>query len=267
MTDEARIGDWSFDEAAGELRRGAERRRLEDRAARTLALLCRRRGEVVSQAEIAAQVWNGRTVSPNSLPVVIADLRRALDDDARSPRFIETVAKRGYRLLPETTDARPAPSPGKVLRSRLFVIGFLLLLAITGYGAWRFASTPPPAEVVVIVPDVANETGRAAYAPLASAVSELVSADLARARVDFVRDRPGSRPEAAGDGRRIRLSGKLILWTGEPTVMFTAEEAGRVTWSGMAKGPEPQFPASVRAAIQDFAAGLKAEPARAAKGR
>src|SRR5688572_15094447 len=159
MTDALRIGDWTFDPAAGELRRGAERRRLEDRAARTLALLVRRRGEVVSQAEIAAEVWNGRTVSPNSLPVVIADLRRALDDDAREPRFIETVAKRGYRLMADSgAVAAPPPSPGKLLRSRLFLIGFVLLLALTAYGAWRFASAPPPRALqVVLVPDVANE--------------------------------------------------------------------------------------------------------------
>src|SRR5688572_22055096 len=146
MTDALRIGDWTFDPAAGELTRGGERRRLEDRAARTLALLCRRRGEVVSHGEIAAEVWNGRTVSPNSLPVVIADLRRALDDDARAPRFIETVAKRGYRLMAEAGSALPAPAPNprKLLVSRLFLVGFVLLLAVTAYGAWRYASNPPP---------------------------------------------------------------------------------------------------------------------------
>ncbi len=255
---DGRIGDWSFDPAAGELRRGDERRRLEDRAARTLELLCRRRGEVVSQAELTKAVWNGRTVSANSLPVVITDLRRALEDDARAPRFIETVAKRGYRLMPGRGDA-PLPSPAKVMRSRLFLLGFLLLLAVAGFGAWRFASTPAPRTVVVVTPDVANATGDAAYGPMAWAVSELVSADLSRLRVDFVRERPGEPAMAADGGPRIRLTGKLILWTGQPTVMFTAARDGRVVWSGMAKGPEPAFPATVRAAMSDFAAKAAAE--------
>lgn len=261
---DGRIGDWSFDAAAGELRRGDERRRLEDRAARTLELLCRRRGELVSQAELTAAVWNGRTVSANSLPVVIADLRRALEDDARAPRFIETVAKRGYRLLPAEGASAAVPSPAapasrKVLMSRLFLIGFLLLLVVTGFGAWRFASNPPPSTAVVVVPDVANATGNPAYGPMASAVSELVSADLSRLRVEFVRERPGEPAEARGDSPQVRLTGKLILWTGQPTAMFTATRDGRVVWSGMAQGPEPAFPANVRTAMGEFAAKAAAE--------
>jgi DNA-binding winged helix-turn-helix (wHTH) protein len=253
-TTNCRIGEWSFDPAAGELRRGDERRRLEDRAARTLQALCARRGEVVSQAELTAAVWNGRSVSANSLPVVIADLRRALEDDARAPRFIETVAKRGYRLLPAgEAAAAPGPSRAKVMRSRAFLLAFILLLAVTAFGAWRFASTPPPPSPVhVLVPDVVNETGSPAYAPMAAAVSELVSADLSRLRIDFARDRPGENPRGA-DGPSIRLTGKLILWTGQPTVMFTASRDGKVVWSGMANGPEPAFPGNVKAAMTDFA--------------
>ena len=98
-TQHYRIGGWTFRAGENELVQGGERRRLEDRAARTLELLCRRAGEAVGQDEIIAQVWNGRSQSPNSIPVVIGQLRRALGDDARSPRFIETVPKRGYRLV------------------------------------------------------------------------------------------------------------------------------------------------------------------------
>jgi DNA-binding winged helix-turn-helix (wHTH) protein len=260
MTQDCRIGEWTFDAAAGDLRRGDERRRLEDRAARTLAMLCRRRGEVVSQAEITAEVWNGRSVSANSLPVVIADLRRALGDDARQPRFIETVAKRGYRLLDDAQPSTRATPPTVRSRtmSRLFIAAFVLFMAVTAYGSWRYTSVRPPQETMVFAPDVINETGRTDYAPMAAAVSERVSADLARLRVNFARVRPGERAEDAGDARVIRLTSRLILWTGKPTVMFTAEENGRVTWSGMAEGPEPRFPATVRASMTEFAATLKA---------
>jgi DNA-binding winged helix-turn-helix (wHTH) protein len=260
MSQTFQIGEWSFDAAAGDLRRGDERRRLEDRAARTLEVLCRRRGEVVSQDDIIGQVWNGRAVSANSVPVVIADLRRALGDDARAPRFIETVAKRGYRLLADGAAVRPPPSARHKLVSRLVVVGFIALLAAAAYATWR-NSGPPPRELSVLVPDVANATGDSAYAPMAAAVSELVSADLMRARVPIERVRPGSDGGGVGDARTIRLSGKLILWTGQPTVMFTAEENGKVTWAGMAKGPEPAFPATVRGAMDDFARTTKAPPA------
>ena len=96
------IGDWSFEPEANELRRGDERRRLEHRAARTLELLCSRAGEVITPDDILARVWKGRAISANSVPVVISDLRQALEDDARRPRYIETVAKRGYRLMKST---------------------------------------------------------------------------------------------------------------------------------------------------------------------
>src|SRR5687767_9601318 len=86
-----RIGGWTFRAGENELLKDGERRRLEDRAARTLELLCRRAGEAVAQDEIIAEVWNGRSQSPNSIPVVIGQLRKALGDDARSPRFIETL--------------------------------------------------------------------------------------------------------------------------------------------------------------------------------
>src|SRR4051794_5789758 len=92
-----RVGEWQFHPASGELRRGAELRRLEPRAARTLELLCGARGAVVSQDELIKDVWDGRSLSENSVAVVIGQLRRALGDDARDPKLIETIPKRGYR--------------------------------------------------------------------------------------------------------------------------------------------------------------------------
>src|SRR5688500_10958161 len=121
------IGDWTFDPDANELHRGDERRRLEHRAARTLELLCSRPGQVVTPDEIVAHVWNGRAISANSVPVVISDLRQALEDDARSPRYIETVAKRGYRLLGERPAEAPPPARGNRLRPTLIGLAVLAL--------------------------------------------------------------------------------------------------------------------------------------------
>src|SRR5689334_8327320 len=92
-----RIGEWHFHPASGELRRGALVRRLEPRAARTLELLCAARGGVVTHEQLIREVWNGRSLSENSVAVVVGQLRRALDDDARDARLIQTIPKRGYR--------------------------------------------------------------------------------------------------------------------------------------------------------------------------
>ena len=61
-------------------------------------MLCEAGGDVVSQEQLIDGVWQGRALSENSVAVVIGQLRRALDDDAREPRLIETIPKRGYRL-------------------------------------------------------------------------------------------------------------------------------------------------------------------------
>ena len=86
--EEHHIGDWRFDVAGAALVGPTGERRLEHRAARTLELLCRRRGETVTHREILAEVWESRAVSRNSVAVVIADLRRLLGDDAGDPRHI-----------------------------------------------------------------------------------------------------------------------------------------------------------------------------------
>src|SRR3569832_895233 len=128
------IGTWRFEPAVGELSRDGERLRLEDRTARTLALLARRRGEVVSQAEIVAEVWNGRSQSGNSVAIVISDLRKALGDDGRAQTCIETVTKRGYRLRPVASDA-PPPAAVPSVRPRWFIPAVAAALIVAALAA------------------------------------------------------------------------------------------------------------------------------------
>src|ERR1044071_238743 len=99
-----RIGGWDFSPATGELRRRSDVRRLEPRAPRALEMLCEADGEVVSQEQLIEGVWQGRVLSENSVAVVIGQLRKALDDDAREPKLIETIPKRGYRLRSGATE-------------------------------------------------------------------------------------------------------------------------------------------------------------------
>lgn len=227
-----RIGEWRFDIEGAALTRGDEVRRLEDRAARTLALLCRRRGEVVTQNEIVAEVWNSRHISPNSVAVVIRDLRRALDDDARNPRCIATVNRRGYRLLAEGAGAVAAAKRDSGLWAA-DVAAVVVGLALT---ATALALRPAPsAPLTVAVEPTVNATGAVSYGPLALALHELVRNDMSAA--------PGVRiltGEAGGrNGDALILSSRLILWDGRPTLSLavTNPDSGAVVWSGMAQGP------------------------------
>ena len=73
--------------------------RLEPKMMDVLVALAQRAGEVVTKAELEAAVWPGRFISDSVLTRAVAGLRRAFDDDSQAPRFVETIAKRGYRLL------------------------------------------------------------------------------------------------------------------------------------------------------------------------
>lgn len=96
-----RFADVEFDVKAGELRRGGMTTRLEPQPARVLAMLVERAGDVVTRTELQQGVWSGDTFVDfeRGLNYCIAQIRTALGDSASSPRFIETLPRRGYRFI------------------------------------------------------------------------------------------------------------------------------------------------------------------------
>jgi DNA-binding winged helix-turn-helix (wHTH) protein/TolB-like protein/cytochrome c-type biogenesis protein CcmH/NrfG len=94
-----RIGAWLVTPTLDELQRGAQRVRLEPKAMEVLVFLARRPGEPVSREELLSGVWPGVLVGDDALTQAVTKLRKALGDDARSPSYIETISKRGYRLV------------------------------------------------------------------------------------------------------------------------------------------------------------------------
>jgi len=126
--DELQIGEWRVAARGNELRKGVEVVRLEPKAVEVLAHLARTPGEVVGREELLAAVWPGVVVGDDALTQAIIKLRKALGDDAHSPRYIETVSKRGYRLIaPVATVARvakPAPNHARpALRRKAYALG------------------------------------------------------------------------------------------------------------------------------------------------
>ena len=100
-----RFGEIRFDARTGELQRNGGAARLTPKAAAVLAALLERAPELVTKEELFARVWDGKAVGDEALTCCIQELRRALDDDARQPRFIETWHRRGYRLMVPVTEA------------------------------------------------------------------------------------------------------------------------------------------------------------------
>jgi DNA-binding winged helix-turn-helix (wHTH) protein/Tol biopolymer transport system component len=89
-----------------------EVRPLEPKSFRLLQLLIENRGRVVTKTEIVASVWEGTFVTDNAITRAVTQIRKALGDDAKQPRFIETIPTVGYRFLAEVT-ADPRQSTSK----------------------------------------------------------------------------------------------------------------------------------------------------------
>jgi DNA-binding winged helix-turn-helix (wHTH) protein/Tfp pilus assembly protein PilF len=137
--------------------------RLEPKACDLLVLLAGRPGDVVSVEELIASVWGGKFVTSDVVTVAVHALRQAFGDDARRPRFIETIRGRGYRWIAplEGTDGAaaaspaaaapiaapppPAPMPAPRSRASRIVLALLaVLLPISAGCAWLLLRRPAP---------------------------------------------------------------------------------------------------------------------------
>ncbi len=95
------FGIYEVDIAAGELRKDGRKIRLQEQPFQILALLLEHAGEVVTREEIQQKLWPGDTFVDfdHGLNTAVNKIRTALGDSAVNPRFVETLAKRGYRFL------------------------------------------------------------------------------------------------------------------------------------------------------------------------
>src|SRR5580765_5908985 len=96
-----RFGAFEVDRRSGELRKQGVRVKLRDQAFQVLLLLLERPGEVVTREELQSRLWSADTFVDfdRGLNKAVNRLREALGDSAESPRFIETLPKRGYRFI------------------------------------------------------------------------------------------------------------------------------------------------------------------------
>jgi cholera toxin transcriptional activator len=97
----ARFGVFELDLAAGELRKSGAKLRLQEQPFQVLVLLLERAGSVVTREELQQKLWPADTFVDfdHSLNTAVNKLRETLGDSASSPRYIETLAKRGYRFI------------------------------------------------------------------------------------------------------------------------------------------------------------------------
>ncbi|MFT7723941.1 MAG: winged helix-turn-helix domain-containing protein [Roseateles sp.] len=104
------FGPFVLDYGQARLTRDDEPVALAGRPLAVLALLAARPGQLIGKDEVLDGVWGHRHVTESVLKVAVNALRSALGDDARAPRYVETVARRGYRFLAEVRPRQPPPA-------------------------------------------------------------------------------------------------------------------------------------------------------------
>jgi TolB-like protein/DNA-binding winged helix-turn-helix (wHTH) protein/Tfp pilus assembly protein PilF len=157
-----RFGPFRLDPRTGELRREGVGVKLQNQPARVLSLLAVRAGELVTRDEIRRAIWGEDTYVDfdQGLNFCVKEIRSALDDDAESPRFVETLRGRGYRFVASvervaaSADQAPDHAAGRPAPTRLLLaLGAALLVAALGAVLvwWQGGDTARPGGRVMLV--------------------------------------------------------------------------------------------------------------------
>ena len=269
LTSMLTFGDFVFDPQSRLLKREGVEVPLPPRVLGVLELLLTRAGEIVPRRELMETVWKDAFVTDTSLAEAISFLRQALGDDPQSPRYIQTVHRRGYRFLatvasPESVASPALPGletgpPGDngtnepTVSYDLFAWSIAVLSLIGGVSAMWYATRQAPVDPPVVQLLVEAGEGRV-FDQRAPAIAISNRADTvawsACDRQDcqlFVRTigsvsaRPldgtagASAPFFAPDGRWVGFfaDGKLkkvLVQGGPPIVIADAPQPGGAAW-------------------------------------
>src|SRR5580658_4760861 len=128
-----RFGVFEADLRTGRLMKNGKRVRLQDQPFRLLAMLLEEPRQLVTRETLRARLWPRTTVDfDQGLNKAISKIRDALGDSAESPRFIETVARRGYRFLGDVTVVDNKQSPSRAAEASIRSLAVLPLENLSG---------------------------------------------------------------------------------------------------------------------------------------
>jgi adenylate cyclase len=105
---EIRVGEWLIEPDLNRMTRADRQVVLEPKAIEVLLFLVKHAGDVLSKKEIIKTVWSDTFVSDGVLTYCISELRKAFGDDAKNPQIIQTIPRRGYRLIAQVTETYSA---------------------------------------------------------------------------------------------------------------------------------------------------------------
>jgi DNA-binding winged helix-turn-helix (wHTH) protein/tetratricopeptide (TPR) repeat protein len=290
-----RFGPFQVDPKSGEISENGSRIKLQGQPFEVLVALLEHPGEVVTREELRQRLWSGDTFVDfdNSVNIAVRKLRQTLNDNALNPRYIETLAKRGYRFigtvdredadLQAGTQGTSAPAGS---RRRVLVAAGLVCAALISAAFLILSRREGRASALVRVrPAVAilgfrNLAARSDSAWVSTALAEMITSELSSteqlrtvATETVAREKVAlALPEVETYGRptleRIRknlgadfvITGSYFdMGRGSPLRLdLRLQDArdGEVLWAGTENGSESDLPALVAHAGQDLRSKL-----------
>jgi len=210
-----RFGTYEVSLQSGEVRKAGLRIRVQQQPMKLLEILLEHPGEVVTREELRSRVWPSESFGDfdQALNIAIGKLRSALGDSAESPRFIETLPKRGYRFIADVsvvdTDARPkrqepvggelpATDPGHTIqgaglavvaerrlwptRRVIIALALVIIISLSILSVWLFrsrATAPTGIRSIAVLP-LENLSGDASQNYFADGMTDELITDLAQ---------------------------------------------------------------------------------------
>ncbi len=202
---------------------GRRRIEVEPKTMAVLMALAARPGEVVASEDLIRDVWQGRPMGDNPVYKAITKLRHAFNDDAEAPRFIETIPRKGYRLIapieargpseppadvtPTATPRSPTPGSRTLLRVAVLATVFVMVLITMNY------QRQPTAAVTNAAPLLASGTSvPVVLAPFddgGSGLGPTLDSGL-RERIAAIPSVSLSQPSATLPSRGLVFAGSLV---------------------------------------------------------
>ena len=140
QTGQFSIGPWTVTPALGQLRRAGKSVAVEPLAMDVLEYLARHTNEVVSAEDLTNALWQEKVVGDDAVYQRIHRLRTVLEDDFRHARYIETIPKKGYRLIAPVSFTADGENVNRSRRRRIAVLAVftvIAILVIASYDSWQ----------------------------------------------------------------------------------------------------------------------------------
>ncbi|HEU4521018.1 MAG TPA: FHA domain-containing protein [Thermoanaerobaculia bacterium] len=208
------FGEFLLDCSAGELRRSGAPVDVRPKVYELLRYLVEHRGRLISKEELLDAVWGEVHVSDGSVNRTITELRHILGDDSRTPKIVETVARRGYRFIAEATATGETPTT---------LSEYVLLLADRTVPL-RLGETIvgriPECDVQIIGPSVSRR-----HARIHVAGREATIEDLGSTNGTFVAEVRISEVTPINDGDEIRIGKERLRLMNDRVVRARTEPA------------------------------------------